>query len=242
MRDSSWLRARLWGMILVGLSLTLAPGWAQSIVRVTADVDVSAQDAQCEVQYVLKNGKEQLAEIPLSAILYHDTDVRSLSARDSSGSLSVSGSSTGDKFAGKVVLSSPVGPEAEYSFTLTYGVSGAVQRNGGHRVFSTPILHTPWRPVLSRDPAITIKGVLPEGTNLIWTSPRYLSESREGNRVVVTTVSPVLASYFRVEYTDARVGFFTPRTTSIVSFFGGAVILIVIWLLYAFRRRKTAAA
>ena len=242
MRNSIWLRARLWGMLLVGLSLTLAPGWAQSVVRVAADVQVSAQDAQCEVQYVLKNGKEQLTEIPLSSILYHGTDVKALSARGSSGPLSVSGSSAGGKFTGKVVLSSPVSPEAEYSFTLAYGVSGAVQRKGGHQVSSAPILHTPWRPVLSRDPAITIKGVLPQGTNLIWTSPRYLSESSEGNRVVVTTVSPVLASYFRVEYTDARVGFFTPRTTAIVSFFGGAVILIVIWLLYAFRRRKTAAA
>ena len=242
MRNSSWLRTRLWGMVLVGLSLALVPSWSQAIVRVSADVQVSAQEARCEVQYVLKNGKDELKEVPLSAILYHGTRIADLSARDASGSLSVSGSAAGDKFTGKVVLASPVAAGADYSFTLSYGVSGAVQRKGRLSITSSPILHTPWRPLLGREPAMSIRGTLPPGTNLVWASPRYLAATREGDRVVVTTASPVLASYFRVEYTDGRVGFFTPRTTAIVAFFGGALILILIWLLYAFGRRRPAQA
>jgi hypothetical protein len=224
------------------LGLTFVPAGAQNVTRVSAEVELTGQDVRCELQYTLKNGKQELKEVPLSGILYHGSDVGDLSARDGSGSLSVSGASSGDKFAGKLALAQPVAPEAEYSFTVSYGVPGAVQRKADHWVLSAPLLHTPWRPRLSKEPAMTIRGVLPEGMNFIWSSPRYLKVERGAGQVVVNTSSPVLASYFRVEYTEGRVGFFTPRTTAIVSFFGAAAVLIVIWLVYAFGRRKKATA
>jgi len=242
MRNSSWLRTRLWGMVLAGLSLCLVPLWAQNVVRVTADVDLSARDARCELQYVLKNGKEPLKEIPVSAILYHGTGIVDLSAQDASGPLAVSGAATGDKYGAKIALAAPVAAGAEYRFGLSYGVTGAQAEKGRMSVSSAPLLHTPWRPVLSRQPAMSIRGVLPQGANLVWASPRYLTAKPEANRVVVTTTSPVLASYFRAEHTTGKVGFFTPRTTSIVAFFGSALALIVIWLFYAFGRGKRAKA
>lgn len=242
MRSSSWLRTRLWGMVLIGLSLTLVPLGAQSVIRVEAEVDFSAQGARCEVQYVLKNGKEELKEIPLSAILYHGTGIADLSARDASGPLAVSGSAAGDKYAGKVSLAGPVAPGAEYRFGVAYVVSESAQSRGRITVSSAPLLNTPWRPLLSKEPAIAIRGLLPAGTSLVWASPRYISAQTEGNRVVVSTASPVLASYFRAEYVAGRVGFFTPRTTSIVVFFGSALVLIAIWLVYVSRRGKKAKA
>jgi hypothetical protein len=232
----------MWAMVLAGLALILAPAGAQTVTRVSAEVQVTGQEVRCELQYALKNGKQELKEVPLSGILYHGSDIRDLSARDSSGTLSVSGSSSGDKFAGKLTLTQPLAPEAEYSFTLSYGVPGGVQRKADHWVMSAPLIHTPWRPRLSKEPAMTIRGVLPEGTNFIWSSPRYLKVERDAGRAAVTTSSPVLASYFRIEYTEGRVGFFTPRTTAIVSFFGAAAVLIAIWLVYAFGRRRKATA
>lgn len=235
-------RAVLWGLVLTGLTLALAPLSAQTVVRVSADVDLTGQGARCDLQYVLKNGKDELKEIPLSAILYHGTGITNLSGRDAGGPLAVSGAAAGDKFAGKIALATPLAAGAEYSFSLGYGVTGAVQDRGRIKVSSAPMLHMPWRPVLSKQAAMSIRGALPQGTNLVWASPRYLTQRSEGGRVVVTTSSPVLASYFRVEYTAGKVGFFTPRTTAIVAFFGGALVLIAIWLLYAFGRGKRAKA
>lgn len=238
MRSTAAIRA----LILAGLVLAVVPIEAQNVLRVSAEVQVSAQQARCEVQYFLKNGKQELAEVPLSGILYHGSGVGDLRARDGSGVLSVSGAASGDKFAGRVALRQPLAPEAEYSFTVSYDVPGGVQRKSDHWVLSAPILHAPWRSRLSKEPAMSIRGVLPEGTNFIWASPRYLTTGSEAGRVVVTTASPVLASYFRAEYTEGRVGFFTPRVTAIVSFFGGAAVLIAIWLIYVFGRKRGAKA
>jgi hypothetical protein len=238
MRSTKRLKAALWAMLLLGLTLFLAPVGAQTVMQVSAEVRLTGQEVLCELQYALKNGKQELKEVPLSGILYHGSDIGELSARDGSGTLSVSGSSSGDKLA----LAQPLAPEADYTFTVTYSVPGALQRKAGYWILSAPLIHTPWRPRLSKEPAMTIRGVLPEGMNFIWSSPRYLKVERSAGQVVVSASSAVLASYFRIEYKEGRVGFFTPGTTAIVAFFGGAAILIAIWLVYAFGRKRTATA
>lgn len=207
---------------------------AQTVTKVKADISVTESETRCDIGYTLKNGAAELKEISASTILFQDTKIAGIKASDPAGELTVTGSSAGGRYVSKITLREPVGPNATYSFNVTYTVEGSVKPQDGKNVLTAPLLALPWKSIVPKEPVCAIDATLPSGMNLIRTSPRILSTGTRDSRVVAHTSSSVLVSFFRAEYTAKQVGFFTPENTTNVAFIGTIIVLILMWTYYNF--------
>ncbi|HUV07419.1 MAG TPA: hypothetical protein VMX75_06800, partial [Spirochaetia bacterium] len=216
------------------LVLFVLSAGAQNVTKVKVDISATKSSTECKVQYTLKNGGKELPELPISSILFQDTEIKDFTVADSSGTLNATGSASGGKFAAKIALPKAIAAEAEYTFSVAYSVGGSIKSRGSKGTLTVPILSLPFRSVIGAEPAFEVRATLPEGMGLIRTSPRVITADTSASRTVVNSSSAVLVSFFHAEFREGTVGFFTPETTAIILFFAAVAIMIALWWYYNF--------